>query len=54
MAALLPDDIALGGVYHAAAVLAACDRRAAGPTAPARGLCLMDVAYDEGVLSDCP
>lgn len=37
-----------------AEVLAACDRRAAGPTAPARGLCFMDVAYDEGVLSVCP
>lgn len=35
-------------------VLAACDRAAAGPTAPARGLCFMDVAYDEGVLTRCP
>lgn len=35
-------------------VLEACDRRAAGPTAPARGLCFMDVDYDEGVLSVCP
>ncbi len=34
--------------------LAACDRRAAGPTAPARGLCFMDVAYDEGALTPCP
>lgn len=30
--------------------LAACDRAAAGPTAPAQGLCFMDVAYDEGTL----
>lgn len=37
-----------------AEVLAACDRRAAGPTAPARGLCFMDVAYDEGELRVCP
>lgn len=37
-----------------AEVLDACDRRAAGPTAPARGLCFMDVDYDEGVLSVCP
>ncbi len=37
-----------------AEVLEACDRRAAGPTAPARGLCFMDVDYDEGVLSVCP
>ena len=35
-------------------VLAACDRAAAGPTAPARGLCFMDVVYDEGVLTRCP
>lgn len=34
--------------------LAACDRLAAGPTAPARGLCFMDVAYDDGVLLACP
>lgn len=34
--------------------LAACDRRAAGPTAPARGLCFMDVAYDERALTPCP
>ena len=34
--------------------LAACDRRAAGPTAPARGLCFMDVAYEEGELTRCP
>ncbi len=35
-------------------VLAARDRAAAGPTAPACGLCFMDVAYDEGALSVCP
>lgn len=35
-------------------VLAACDRRAAGPTAPARGLCFMDVSYDAGALTACP
>lgn len=35
-------------------VLAACDRAAAGPTAPARGLCFMDVAYPEGALHVCP
>lgn len=34
--------------------LAACDRQAAGPTAPARGLCFMEVSYDDGVLSVCP
>lgn len=34
--------------------LDACDRQAAGPTAPARGLCFMDVTYDEGVLTVCP
>lgn len=34
--------------------LAACDRRSAGPTAPARGLCFMDVSYDEGALTVCP
>lgn len=33
--------------------LAARDRAAAGPTAPARGLCFMDVTYDEGVLRVC-
>lgn len=37
-----------------AEALAACDRQAAGPTAPARGLCFMDVTYDEGVLTVCP
>lgn len=37
-----------------AEALAACDRRAAGPTAPAQGLCFMDVAYDEGELTVCP
>lgn len=31
----------------------ACDRTAAGPTAPACGLCFMSVAYDEGALSLC-
>ena len=35
-------------------VITACDRRAAGPTAPARGLCFMDVAYDDGALTACP
>ena len=33
-----------------AEALTACDRAAAGPTAPACGLCFMDVAYDEGLL----
>lgn len=37
-----------------AEVIEACDRRAAGPTAPARGLCFMGVAYDEGALTPCP
>lgn len=37
-----------------AEALAARDRRAAGPTAPARGLCFMDVSYDDGVLERCP
>ena len=32
-------------------VLAACDRRAAGPCAPACGLTFWEVAYDEGVLA---
>ena len=32
----------------------ACDRSAAGPTAPAKGLCFVDVSYDEGVLAVCP
>lgn len=32
----------------------ACDRTAAGPTAPAKGLCFMSVAYDEGALTVCP
>ena len=36
-----------------AEVIAARDRRAAGPTAPARGLCFMGVTYDEGVLTVC-
>lgn len=34
-----------------AEALAACDRRAAGPTAPARGLCFIAVTYDEGALT---
>ena len=34
--------------------LAACDRQAVGPTAPAQGLLFVDVTYDEGVLSVCP
>ncbi|MDY2777952.1 MAG: tRNA pseudouridine(38-40) synthase TruA [Collinsella sp.] len=34
--------------------LAACDRLAAGPTAPAQGLCFMGVEYDEGALAPCP
>lgn len=36
-----------------AEVLAARDRMAAGPTAPAQGLCFMSVSYDEGVLALC-
>ena len=32
-------------------VLAACSRQAAGPTAPAQGLCFMAVEYDEGMLT---
>ncbi|QWT17310.1 tRNA pseudouridine(38-40) synthase TruA [Collinsella sp. zg1085] len=36
-----------------AEIIAARDRRAAGPTAPAQGLCFMSVSYDEGVLSLC-
>ena len=35
-------------------VLAACDRAAAGPTAPACGLCFMGVDYPEGALTVCP
>lgn len=35
-------------------VLAACDRTAAGPTAPAKGLCFMDVIYDDGAFVPCP
>ncbi len=31
-------------------VLAACDRRAAGPCAPAKGLCFVDVAYPKSYL----
>ncbi len=34
--------------------LAACDRQAAGPTAPAQGLCFMGVTYDDGALTPCP
>lgn len=34
--------------------LAACDRRAAGPTAPACGLTFKDVAYPEGALTPAP
>lgn len=37
-----------------AEALAARDRTAAGPTAPAKGLCFMDVSYNEGVLKVCP
>ena len=37
-----------------AQVLAACDRQAAGATAPAHGLCFMAVDYDEGALHICP
>ena len=35
-------------------VLAACDRAAAGPTAPACGLCFMGVDYDKDALVVCP
>ena len=31
-------------------ILSACDRTQAGPTAPAQGLCLMKVEYDQGNL----
>ena len=34
--------------------LAACDRQAAGPTAPASGLTFMDVAYPGGALTPAP
>jgi tRNA U38,U39,U40 pseudouridine synthase TruA len=32
-------------VEEFAAVLASCDRSQAGPTAPAHGLCLVEVKY---------
>ncbi|QDH24844.1 tRNA pseudouridine(38-40) synthase TruA [Neokomagataea tanensis] len=32
-------------------VLAACDRRVAGPTAPSDGLCFLDVGYEENPFS---
>lgn len=35
-------------------VIDACDRQAAGPTAPACGLTFIDVVYPEGVLTPCP
>ena len=31
-------------------ILAACDRTQAGPTAPAQGLCLMKVEYENRVM----
>lgn len=34
-------------------VVDACDRMAAGPTAPAQGLCFMGVDYPEGALMPC-
>ena len=37
-----------------AEALAARDRAAAGPTAPAQGLCFMRVSYDEGALAPVP
>ena len=39
-----------GDVFVWDEVLAARDRAAAGPTAPACGLCFMGVEYDEGAL----
>lgn len=41
-------------VARVAAVLAARDRSLAGPTAPAEGLCLTGVRYDEDPFSRCP
>jgi tRNA pseudouridine38-40 synthase len=38
-------------VEQVAAVLAARNRRVAGPTAPAEGLCLMEVGYPENPFS---
>ncbi len=38
-------------IERIAAALAACDRAAAGPTAPAEGLCLMEVGYTESPFS---
>ena len=32
---------------HMAEILAACDRGAAGPTAPAHGLTMMGIVYEE-------
>lgn len=35
---------------HVGEILKACDRNAAGPKAPARGLTLVEINYDEGLL----